>query len=402
MSSVVRFHPTIYDCFFCLYLIVHSYGLASDSEEVQCYLGLEDAAEDVKRRLTIMTDAVNKAYDVSDKDDSVLKIFLAPEFYFRGVNGAYEFYMEEEEEEEGKCSDICQILVGLENIVADKRFENWLFLFGTVIASEALPTEDPFDYQFYNFAPLYKGFDPETSKGIGKNFLVPKRYVSSSDFLSPIRYLANTNKSMVMELLDDYEENLDEVVKNPERFSRYGYDKWAEYKGELSSYGYHMIEYGWFFMDGISFSVEICLDHLMHRALSTYLADVATGSKTLIPSSANDSVEWVPIPRRQAQISLVSSAGMDVIASSLVLADGGHIFLQDGMEGSISPSSSYGQDKCSPNDYEFFGGSQCVKRTAIVSGKWHSSSIQISCVKSVLTVEASVVAVSSDRCYIWV
>ena len=163
MSSVVRIHPTIYDCFFCLHLIVHSYGLASDSEEVQCYLGLEDAAEDVKRRLTIMTDAVNKAYDVSDKDDSVLKIFLAPEFYFRGVNGAYEFYMEEEEEEEGKCSDICQILVGLENIVADKRFENWLFLFGTVIASEALPTEDPFDYQFYNFAPLYKGFDPETS-----------------------------------------------------------------------------------------------------------------------------------------------------------------------------------------------------------------------------------------------
>ena len=66
---------------------------------------------------------------------------------------------------------------------------------------------------------------------------------------------------MVMELLCDYEENLDEVVMNPERFSRYGYDKGAEYKGELSSYGYHMIEYGWFFMDGISFSVEICLDH---------------------------------------------------------------------------------------------------------------------------------------------
>ena len=357
---------------------MHSYGLAGDSKEVQCYLGLEDTAKDVQRRLTIMADAVTKAYNVSDKDDSVLKIFLAPEFYFRGVNGAYEFYMEEEEEEEGKCSDICQILVGLENIVADKRFENWLFLFGTVIASEALPTEDPFDYQFYNFAPLYKGFDPETSKGIGKNFLVPKRYVSNIDFLSPIRYLANTNKSMVMELLDDYEENLDEVVKNPERFSRYGYDMWTEYKGQLTSYGYNMIEYGWFFMDGISFSVEICLDHLMHRALSTYLADVATGSKTLIPSSANDAVEWVGIPRRQAQISLVSSAGMDVIVSSLVLADGGHIFLQDGMEGNISPSSSYGLDECSPNEYEFFGGSQCVKRTAIVSGMWHRSSIQIS------------------------
>jgi len=148
-----------------------------------------------------MSDAVEKAYNTSDKDDSVLKMFIAPEFYFRGLNGAFEFYTENAEEEDGNCSDICQILEGLEGIVADKRFENWLFLFGTVIASDALPKEDPFDYQFYNFAPLYKGFDPATSRGIGKNFIVPKRYVSDIDFLSPIRHLSN--KSIVMELLDD-------------------------------------------------------------------------------------------------------------------------------------------------------------------------------------------------------
>ena len=347
---------------------MHSYGLSGESEEVQCYLGLRDAARGIERRLSIMADAVEKAYNISDKDDSVLKIFIAPEFYFRGLNGAFEFYTEEAEEKEGKCSDICQILVGLEGIVADKRFENWLFLFGTVIASEALPTEDPFDYQFYNFAPLYKGFDPATSRGIGKNFIVPKRYVSDIDFLSPIRHLSN--KSIVMELLDDYQQNQDEVLRNPApETEKYGYDMWAEYKSELTSIGYNMIEYGWFFMDGISFSVEICLDHLMHRALRTYLADVATGSTTLIPSSANDAVEWIGIPKRQAQLSLVSSAGMDVIVSSLVLADGGHIFLQDGMVGNISPYSTFGQDECSPNEYEFFGGSQCVKRTAIVSGK---------------------------------
>lgn len=344
---------------------LHSYGLPEDSDALQCYLGLEDTNEDVERRLSIMQNAVDRAYDVSNKDDSILKIFIAPEFYFRGLNGAYDFVSEEEEEKEGECSDVCQILKGLEDIVADERFENWMFLFGTVIASETLATDETdFDYQFYNFAPLYKGFDPATTKRIGKNFIVPKRYVSNIDFLTPVRDL--TNRSLVLEETD----YLDELtVMNPHAngIKKYHNDMWTKYKSELTTLGYNMIEYGWLYMDGISFSVEICLDHLTHRALMTYMADVVTGSKTRIPSSANGSVEWVGIPKHQAQISLVSSAGMDVVVESLALADGGHIFLQDGMEGNVNPHQTYGEDDCRPNEYEFFGGSQCIKRTAVVS-----------------------------------
>ena len=317
--------------------------------------------------MNIMTDAVNKAYDLSDKDDSILKIFLAPEFYFRGLNGAYEFRTEEAEEAEGECSDICHILSSLENLVAHKRFENWLFVFGTVIASEALPEEETFDFQFYNFAPLYKGFDPATSKRIGKNFIVPKRYVSNGDFLTPLRHL--TNNSIAMELLDEDDMTLDRTLMNPHASGRHKYDNniWARYKDELAALGYSMIEYGWFYMDGIGFSIEICLDHLVHRALMTYMADVVTGSTTLVPSSSNDSLEWVGIPKHQANISLVSSAGMDVTVASLALANGGHIFLQDGMEGDVAPHTTYGEDECQPNEYEFYGGSQCVKRTAVIS-----------------------------------
>ena len=80
---------------------------------------------------------------------------------------------------------MCHILKGLEDIVAHPRYENWLFLFGTIVASEDLPAEDPFDYQFFNFAPLYKGYDPSTSSGAGKKFVVPKRYVSQIDFRRP-------------------------------------------------------------------------------------------------------------------------------------------------------------------------------------------------------------------------
>ena len=62
---------------------MHSFGKPEGEDGLQCYLGLEDASNDIDKRLSIMGDAVNKAYEKSNKDTSVLKIFLAPEFFFR-------------------------------------------------------------------------------------------------------------------------------------------------------------------------------------------------------------------------------------------------------------------------------------------------------------------------------
>mmetsp|Transcript_19695 Transcript_19695/g.46220 ORF Transcript_19695/g.46220 Transcript_19695/m.46220 type:complete len:556 (+) Transcript_19695:67-1734(+) len=347
----------------------HSYGLPGDDDaKLQCYIGLEDSADDVRQRMGIMRDAVNQAYESSSKDPSVLKIFIAPEFYWRGLNGAYELLPDFSDDTHGGCSDICHILKSLEEVTADERFVDWIFLFGTVIASEALPTEDQFDYQFYNFAPLYRGYDPAKSPHpAGKRFLVPKRYVSNLDFLTPMRHL--TNETVAVELLDEEDPNRQATPMKPRSIghNRYDNEMWSNYKKELADLGYTMIEHGWFMMDGISFSVEICLDHLVHRALVTYMADVVTGGKTLIPSFAENKVEWVSIPRHQAQISLVSSAGMDVVIASLALADGGVIFLQDGLDGNVQARSAFGEDQCLPNTWKFFGGSQSVIRKAVLS-----------------------------------
>jgi hypothetical protein len=97
------------------------------------------------------------------------------------------------------CTEICHILKGLEKLVADPKYEDWLFLFGTVIVSETLPTEDPYDYLFYNFAPVFRGYDPNKTDHFGKRFLVPKRYVSNIDFLTPVRQF---NNSLTKELID--------------------------------------------------------------------------------------------------------------------------------------------------------------------------------------------------------
>lgn len=37
------------------------------------------------------------------------------------------------------------------------------------------------------------------------------------------------------------------------------------------------------------------------------------------------------------------------------------------MDGNIKPETTYGTDECQPNEYEFFGGSQCIKRSAVIS-----------------------------------
>ncbi|CAK0894338.1 unnamed protein product, partial [Prorocentrum cordatum] len=59
--------------------------------ERSCYLGSEEAGEDVKRRADIMIEAINNAFDSEhlDRSPTTLKVFTAPEFYWRGPHGAY-------------------------------------------------------------------------------------------------------------------------------------------------------------------------------------------------------------------------------------------------------------------------------------------------------------------------
>lgn len=162
---------------------LNSYGQASelDPDDIarnvtntlwQCYLGHSNPAHDVRHRLEIMTDAVEKAYEVARHSSDTLKVFIAPEFFWRGKDGAYKFYTntsdpelirrqkqfqrEDGDDYDPDCHEVCHVLKGLGQLVANKKYENWLFLFGTVIVSENLPQQDEFDFVFYNFAPMVR------------------------------------------------------------------------------------------------------------------------------------------------------------------------------------------------------------------------------------------------------
>ncbi|CAJ1963978.1 unnamed protein product [Cylindrotheca closterium] len=341
-----------------------SYGSMWTEEgyEMQCYIGDPDNEKDAQNRLKIMKDAVEKAYNSADHDPNTLKIFIAPEFFWRGIDGAYVF-MDEAPGEWDVCGPVCQILKGLEEIVADKRFENWVFMFGSIIASETVADGGEFPTMFYNFAPLYLGYDPEKTDYHGKRFVVPKRYVSSSDFLTPVR---NLNSSIYAEI-GQHQLPQQETTVFIGLMKKYDNHMWLDFKGELGYIGYKMIEYGWMMLDGLSLSVEMCLDHQMRISLNAYLADITTGQTTEIPStsSTGSGVEYVPIPTYQAQIGLVSSAGMTVTTDSLALTDHGVIFLQDGLSNATN-RMFWSVEGCELG-LQFEGGTEAVQRHASIS-----------------------------------
>lgn len=390
---------------------INSYGKADDFDQDdaplnltdvhlwECYLGESNPMKDVHHRLRIMADAVAKAEEVSNKDSDVLKIFLAPEFFWRGKDGAYDV-SDPFESQDDECEEICHILQGLEELVADPKYKDWLFLFGTVIVSETLPQEDAYDYLFYNFAPVYRGYDPKETDHFGKRFLVPKRYVSNIDFLTPVRQMGENNTKELMGIINRKDATVQvqqqgprhqksTTVHNPFQMRGHKYydrEMWHEYKEELEGLGYTMLEYDWLILDNITFTIEVCLDHDAHTALNAYLADNVLGGPTLIPKNAETYdhhlkrhtgwIEHVGIPRHQAQLSLVSSSGMTVNPDSMALTNNGTIILQDGLS-SKHGSMSFGSDECENKGWHFAGGSEHISRSANLTSTEISFQYQI-------------------------
>jgi hypothetical protein len=169
--------------------------------------------------------------------------------------------------------------------------------------------------------------------------------------------------------------NTDTVVGNP-KTKHYDDDWFTSYKKELyDKAGYTMIEYDWLMMDGLSMSLEVCLDHQLRSALDTYLGDIITGRTTKIPSSSdneygNNGITYVSIPTYQAQISLVSSAGMSPATDSLALCQNGIIFVQDGISNKTSRRyiDNESMDICGPQTaLQYEGGTIGVRRRSLLT-----------------------------------
>ena len=153
------------------------------------YVGLSDEAADVRQRVKLMTGAVNAAGARSEVDrrSDVLKVFIAPEFYFRSMYGGYTDMKYFSGEDAGH--DPNSIVDGLANAVQDERWKDWLFVFGTsVVVAGPFISPDTSNSDLsrkiavLNTALVQKGCYANEDERTSKAVAVVKDYKSGEDF----------------------------------------------------------------------------------------------------------------------------------------------------------------------------------------------------------------------------
>ena len=281
-------------------------------------MGYQDDEVDVRKRFEVMKEAVETARNLEKDDDKeTLKVFIAPEFFWRGPNGAYDAasILKNDEYHLDEFNAISEICEELENLVKDKKYEHWLFVFGTIIAASRNDLTVDDNFLFFNFAPILQG-GPK-----GKRMLAPKEYVSSIDFLrppsanqSPSSTKANVTSSSSSSTAVPWA--FDVTDSDLSGKHHYDFDLWEE----LSEYleierGYELVRRNFFAVENVRFTLEICLDHAAGEAQRNFLKKGGGVRHDIHP----------------ADVSLISSAGMQIIDKNLILKDGGVVYHQDGL-----------------------------------------------------------------------
>ena len=101
------------------------------------YLGAADATTDINKRCAIMKKAIQTAHGSSDIDTTVspptLKIFMAPEFFYRGAEGGYPLH------------SMSTIMEEMRTETGDVKYKDWMFVYGTAIGYQKnqAPSGDP-------------------------------------------------------------------------------------------------------------------------------------------------------------------------------------------------------------------------------------------------------------------
>lgn len=293
-------------------------GRIVDTDGV-CYLGnKKDLDEDVEHRFSIVEEVLltlkeDQLLEEPEVDHSphVLKIFMLPEFFFRGPNGAYS--IRGLADEEGR---LIKTASKLRALISDPAFEDYLFVFGTLIAASSpedptTPWEHPNqdiekgEILYFNLAPIYRGGPP--IKDQPRGYIVPKQYISKADFLIRNKGLPSPRVSHLT-TYDNLSTNFQEVV-------------------DFLAGDRHIafIEDGILNIDGIRIGLEICLDHRLNVLWKT-LQEQTNGNHTEF-----DSLSTATVPEENlVDIHLITSAGMAIERGVTPLRRGGVVYLTDG------------------------------------------------------------------------
>jgi hypothetical protein len=236
------------------------------------YVGLENPLEDIEARCSLLEQVIQMALAKSEKDEETLKLFMMPEFFFRGNQGAYDM-------------DFVQALIQkLQNLVKEDKWKNWLFVFGSIVGFSSYKFSN--SQEAYNVSLIQKGgFGDNVEKCLDTARVVLKEFLSNMDFVERKQSIGGLIWNRVFHL---------PPLKSPapgREMQKLNYDGLGVFK-----------------MDWITFGLELCLDHANQRLRNS-------------PQS---------LGTPQIQIQLVPSCGMSIQDQSTVACQYGFIFNCDG------------------------------------------------------------------------
>lgn len=175
-------------------------------------------------------------------------------------------------------------------LVSDEEFSDYLFVFGTVIAAQAIgDTQKPWQQlehdqvEYFNFSPVYKG-----GPNPDHHFLVTKKFISTADFLDRV------NLPDPAQLSDLSHRQYDDLPK--------AFVDLLEHR-DIELVTDNLLEF-----DGLRIGLEICLDHRMGALWNS------------LKHNEDNLVD----------IQLIISAGMSIERGPNPVKPGGAVYLTDG------------------------------------------------------------------------
>lgn len=298
------------------------------------YCGIEPATADIDARIEMVMKVLEqtRASGAVDHAESTLKIFVMPEFAFRGKRGAYD--------DDPLVDYFTYFRTRFAEQVASPFWKGWLFVVGTIVtAVGCVHGQDPLQdlktgvregiaVALAN-AWLYctNNNDGALASTVGRMlnefieycrkdpvFVVRDRcYIVAGGPPDPWHYPQGLSVQKKDESFEDFVLNVsgascsEEDSAFPEVREDHGEDKRSAFD-----------DYSIFTIEGIRFGIEICDDHL-ERRLRTYRRP-----------------DWELV-----QIQIVPSCGMEINEAAIIAGPGGYVFNCDGQWGGDNSSTGW-------------------------------------------------------------
>jgi hypothetical protein len=253
---------------------------------------LPDDARIRLKRLASVVDLAKTQITAGGRADNAntLKVFLAPEFYFRppATTGA---------DYTGNTYPVqvsTQMFDALNQMFVAADFADWLFVCGTLMwNTRADPRREPL---YFNTAIIVRGGQADTLQVVEKR--IPSNIDGLPQPMAPAKFggpLAGPGYDPTVKLF---------------------FEKWSQRKRRI------------FRVDGVTCGVEVCLDHLDSPNCRVL-------RRVIVDWDATD-----PLPLPDVQLHLLPAGGMTIKPSSVAAKVNGYILRNDGLNKAAARAAS--------------------------------------------------------------